>query len=160
MLSRTFAGAVQGIEAQKIIIEVHAGGAVPLSAIGYYLVGLPDNAVREGYHRIISAIKSIGLRIPRIKIVINLAPADVRKEGSLYDLPIAIGMLHSTEQIEAPEVEQYMMMGELALDGTIRPIKGALSIAIKAKKEGFKGIILPQQNALLTLTEFHQKQSF
>ncbi len=148
MLSRTFAGAVQGIEAQKIIIEVHAGGSVPLSAIGYYLVGLPDNAVREGYHRIISAIKSIGLRIPRIKIVINLAPADVRKEGSLYDLPIAIGMLHATEQIEAPEVEQYMMMGELALDGTIRPIKGALSIAIKAKKEGFKGIILPQQNAL------------
>ncbi len=148
MLSRTFAAAVQGIEAQKIIIEVNAGGTIPLGAIGYYLVGLPDNAVREGYQRIVSSIKNIGLTLPRIKIVINLAPADVRKEGSLYDLPIAIGMLMATGQITAPEVEDYMMMGELALDGTIRPVKGALSIAIKAKKEGFKGIILPESNAM------------
>ncbi len=148
MLARTFAGAVQGIEAQKIIIEVNAGGSIPLGKTGYYLVGLPDNAIREGYQRILASIKNIGLTVPRIKIVINLAPADIRKEGSLYDLPITIGILAATGQLESADIEQYMMMGELALDGTIRPIRGALSIAIKAKRLGFKGIILPKANAL------------
>ena len=147
MLVKTFAAAVHGIDAQTITIEVDAGGAVAQGKPGYSLVGLPDSAVREGYWRIESALKSVGYRIPRIKIVINMAPADLRKEGSNYDLPLAIGVMAATQQIPASMVQEYLIMGEVSLDGTILPIKGALPIAIQARKEGFKGFILPRANA-------------
>lgn len=114
---------------------------------GYSLVGLPDNAVREGYQRMESALRNIGLRIPRIRIVVNMAPADLRKEGSHYDLALAISILAATEQIPSDLLEQYLIMGELSLDGSLRPIKGALPIALMGKQEGFKGFILPLENA-------------
>ncbi len=147
MLVKTFAAAVHGIDAQTITIEVDAGGAVMQGKPGYFLVGLPDSAVKEGYWRIESALKSIGYRIPRIKIVINMAPADLRKEGSNYDLPLAIGVMAATQQIPASTVQDYLIMGEVSLDGTILPIKGALPIAIQARKDQFKGFILPRANA-------------
>lgn len=147
MLCKTFASAVQGIDAQTITIEVNAGGTVAQGKISYFLVGLPDNAVREGYQRIEAAIKNLHYLFPRVKIVVNLAPADIRKEGSSYDLPIAIGVLASTGQMNKDKLDQYLLMGELSLDGGLRPIKGALPIAIQAKREKYKGLILPKQNA-------------
>ncbi|CAA6826865.1 MAG: MG(2+) CHELATASE FAMILY PROTEIN / ComM-related protein [uncultured Aureispira sp.] len=147
MLVKTFASAVEGIDAQTIIIEVSAGGQIVQGKPGYSLVGLPDNAVKEGYWRIETALKEIGYRIPRIKIIINMAPADLKKEGSYYDLPIAIGVMAANKQLPSEKLKEYILMGELSLDGTLRPIKGALPIAIQAKKEGFKGIILPKENA-------------
>lgn len=147
MLSKTYASAVHGVEAQTITVEVNAGGAVGMGKQGYYLVGLPDNAVKEGWQRIEAAIKNIGLQVPRVKLVINLAPADIRKEGSAYDLPIAMGILASTGQVKADALDQYLFMGEVALDGVLRPIKGALPIAIQARKEKFKAFILPKENA-------------
>jgi magnesium chelatase family protein len=147
MLSKTYASAVHGVEAQTITVEVNAGGAVAMGKQGYYLVGLPDNAVKEGWQRIEAAIKNIGLQVPRVKLVINLAPADIRKEGSAYDLPIAMGILASTGQVKADALDQYIFMGEVALDGVLRPIKGALPIAIQARKEKFKAFILPKENA-------------
>lgn len=147
MLVKTFASAVEGIDAQTIIIEVSAGGQIVQGKPGYSLVGLPDNAVKEGYWRIETALKEIGYRIPRIKIIINMAPADLKKEGSYYDLPIAIGVMAANKQLPSDKLKDYILMGELSLDGTLRPIKGALPIAIQAKKEGFKGIILPKENA-------------
>lgn len=148
MLVKTYAGAVHGVEAQTITIEVSTGGQVEQGKPGYNLVGLPDNAVREGYCRIETALKNIGYRIPRIKITVNLAPADVRKEGSYFDLPLAIGVLAATEQIipRAP-LSDFVFMGELSLDGQIRPIKGALPIAIQARREQRKALFLPLQNA-------------
>ncbi len=142
MLVKTFGYAVQGINATKITIEVSIG-----IGINFYLVGLPDNAVKESQQRIDTALKQIGLKIPGKQITVNMAPADIRKEGSAYDLPIAIGILAASEQIADVKIKDYVIMGELALDGEIRPIRGALPIAIQAKKEGFKGIILPTQNA-------------
>ncbi len=147
MLVSTFAGALQGVHAQTITIEVNAGGLVPPNASYYSLVGLPDNAIREGFSRMEAAIKNIGLRVPRLKLVVNLAPANIRKEGSAYDLPIAIGLLASTQQMSSERLGDYLMMGELALDGGLRPIRGALPIAIQAQQQGFKGMLLPQQNA-------------
>jgi len=147
MLVTTNASAVQGVEAQTITVEVNAGGTVPQGSSYYTLVGLPDNAVREGFSRIEAAVKNIGYKVPRLKLIVNLAPADIRKEGSSYDLPLALCALAATRQIDAPEIDQYVIMGELALDGSLRPIKGALPIAIQARKEKFKGIILPKQNA-------------
>jgi magnesium chelatase family protein len=147
MLVKTFASAVEGIDAQIITVEVSAGGQVTQGKPGYSLVGLPDNAVKEGYWRIETALKEIGYRIPRIKIIINMAPADLKKEGSYYDLPLAIGVMAATKQIPSDKLDQYILMGELSLDGTLRPIKGALPIAIQARKEGFKGLILPKENA-------------
>ena len=147
MLSKTYASAVHGVEAQTITVEVNAGGAVAVGKPGYFLVGLPDNAVKEGWQRIEAAIKNIGLQVPRVKLVINLAPADIRKEGSAYDLPIAMGILASTGQIKTDNLDQFIFMGEVALDGQLRPIKGALPIAIQARKEKFKAFILPRQNA-------------
>ncbi len=148
MLVKTFASAVYGVDAQTITVEINAGGNVTLGKNFYFLVGLPDNAVKEGFQRIESAIKNVGYRMQRVKIVINLAPADIRKEGSAYDLPIAVGYLAATDQIKPELLDQYLLMGELSLDGSLRPIKGALPIAIQARKERFKGIILPKQNAL------------
>ncbi|MGB3196469.1 MAG: YifB family Mg chelatase-like AAA ATPase [Saprospiraceae bacterium] len=147
MLVKTYSAAVFGVDAKKIIVEVNAGGTVAAGKISYFLVGLPDNAVKESYQRVEAAIKNIGLTFPRVKIVINLAPADLRKEGSAYDLPIAIGILAATKQIQTSKLEDYMILGELSLDGGLRPIKGALPIAIQARKEKYKGIILPLENA-------------
>lgn len=147
MLTKTYASSVHGVEAQTITVEVNAGGTVAMGKQGYFLVGLPDNAVKEGWQRIEAAIKNIGFNLPRVKLVVNLAPADIRKEGSAYDLPIAIGILASTGQLKSDDLEKYIFMGEVALDGKLRPIKGALSIAIQARKEGFKSFILPIDNA-------------
>lgn len=147
MLVKTYASAVQGVEAQTITVEVNAGGSVMPGKNFYHLVGLPDNAVKEGYSRIEAAIKNIGYKLPRVKLIVNMAPADIRKEGSSYDMPIAIGILAATRQISEEHLKDYMIMGELALDGGLRPIKGALPIAIQARKEGYKGIILPRENA-------------
>jgi magnesium chelatase family protein len=147
MLVKTYASAVSGVEAQTITIEVNAGGNVAAGKQFYHLVGLPDNAVKEGFQRIEAAVKNIGHKMYRIKLVVNMAPADIKKEGSSYDLPIALGILASTKQIKAEQLDQYIIMGELSLDGSLRPIKGALPIAIQARKEKYKGIILPKQNA-------------
>lgn len=114
--------------------------------IGYHLVGLPDSAIKESSFRIAAALKNNGLSLPGKKITINMAPADLRKEGSAYDLPLAMGILIGSDQIKAPEIEEYIIMGELSLDGSLQPIRGALPIAIKAKEEGYKGFFLPIQN--------------
>ena len=148
MLVKTYAGAVQGIESQTITVEVNVGGAPSENAKSFYfMVGLPDVAVREGWQRIEAALKNSHLELPRLKIVVNLAPADIRKEGSAFDLPIALGVLAATHQMPAQEVDKYIIVGELSLDGSVRPIKGALPIAIQARKEKYKGVILPKQNA-------------
>lgn len=149
MLVKTFASAVYGVDARTITVEVNTGGTVPpqSKASMYNMVGLPDNAVKEGFQRIEAALRNSGYSMPRVKTVVNLAPADIRKEGSAYDLPIALGMLASTDQMEHKFLESYMIMGELSLDGGLRPIKGALPIAIQARKKGFKGLILPKLNA-------------
>ncbi len=143
MLVKIFGAAVYGVEAIAITIEVNVSNGQ-----GYYIVGLPDNAVKESLQRMESAIKTNGYQMPRTKIVVNLAPADIRKAGSAFDLPIAIGVLGASEQIGEPDrLKDYLIMGELSLDGTVQPIKGALPIAIQARKEGYKGLIVPKQNA-------------
>lgn len=143
MLVKTFGSAVYGVDAQTITVEVNVG-----IGVNFFLVGLPDSAIKESHQRIQAALKNNGYKIPGKEITVNMAPADIRKEGSAYDLTLAIGILAATEQLENPEKPtDYIIMGELALDGKLRPIKGALPIAIQAKKEGFKGFILPVQNA-------------
>lgn len=142
MLVKTFGSAVHGINATTVTVEVHMG-----QGINFYLVGLPDSAVKESHQRIDAALKNNGLKIPGKQITINMAPADIRKEGSAYDLTIAVGILAASEQIKAEEISKYIIMGELSLDGELRPIKGTLPIAIKAKQEGFKGLIIPEANA-------------
>ena len=141
MLVKVFGSAVFGVEATTITVEVNID-----KGVGYHLVGLPDNAIKESSYRIAAALKNNGYSLPGKKITINMAPADLRKEGSAYDLTLAIGILAASGQIRADEVDQYLIMGELSLDGGLQPIKGALSIAIKAKEEGFKGFFLPIQN--------------
>ena len=144
MLIKTFGSAVHGVEAMTITIEVNwlTTGKDPM------IVGLPDNAVKESLQRIESTFKTNGYNVPRTKVVVNLAPADIKKSGTAFDLPIALGILGASEQIENSEtMAQYVIMGELSLDGEIRPIKGALPIAIQARKEGFKGLIVPKANA-------------
>lgn len=143
MLVKTFGSAVYGVEAITITVEVNWME----TSTGYLIVGLPDNAVKESLQRIESTIKAIGLEMKRTRIVVNLAPADIKKSGTPFDLPIAIGILAATKQIKNAEaISQYVIMGELSLDGEIRSIKGALPIAIQARKEGFKGLIVPKQN--------------
>lgn len=142
MLVKTFGSAVHGVNAITVTVETNM---VP--GAKFFLVGLPDNAVKESQQRIEAAVKNNGFKIPGKKITINMAPADIRKEGSAYDLTIAVGILACSEQIPAEQVGEYILMGELALDGAIRPIKGALPIAIQARKEKFKGFILPKENA-------------
>jgi magnesium chelatase family protein len=143
MLIKTFGYTVHGITATQVTVEVNIS-----QGINFYLVGLPDNAVKESHQRITAALKNNGYKVPGKQITVNMAPADIRKEGSAYDLTIAIGILAASEQIACERVHEFVIMGELALDGEIRPIRGALPIAIKAKQEGFKGIILPEQNAM------------
>jgi magnesium chelatase family protein len=142
MLVKTFGSAVYGVNAITITVEVNVG-----EGTNYFLVGLPDNAVKESQLRIETAFKNSGLKMPRQKIVINMAPADIRKEGSAYDLTIAAGILAASGQIESERVSRYVIMGELSLDGSLMPIKGALPISIQARKEGFEGFILPKPNA-------------
>ena len=143
MLVKVFGSAVYGVEALTITMEVD----LAQGTTGYFIVGLPDNAVKESIERILSAIKNTGFERPRTKVVVNMAPADIKKAGSAYDLPIAIGMLAATGQLPAEELGQYIIMGELSLDGGVQPIKGALPIAIQARKEKYKGLILPKANA-------------
>lgn len=142
MLVKTFGSAVFGIDATTITIEVDV-----TQGIKYMLVGLPDNAVKESQQRIESALRLNGYKWPRYKIVINMAPADIRKEGSAYDLPLAMGILAASGHLNVEKLERYVIMGELSLDGTLQPTQGVLPIAINARKEGFEGFILPKQNA-------------
>lgn len=142
MLVKSFGAAVQGINATVVTIEVNVS-----QGIRFLHVGLPDNAVKESHERIASALNYTGHNMPRKQIVINMAPADIRKEGSAYDLPMAIGIMAADEKLPADELSDYIIMGELSLDGGLQPIKGVLPIAIKAREEGFKGFILPKQNA-------------
>lgn len=141
MVTRTYGSAVFGVNATIITIEVNVSQGTK-----FFMVGLPDSAVKESEQRVVAAIKHVGFRMPRIKTVVNLAPADIRKEGSAYDLPIALGILSASSQINAPDLDKYIIMGELSLDGEVRPIKGVLPIAIEARKRGFKGFILPKEN--------------
>ncbi|MCG1034781.1 YifB family Mg chelatase-like AAA ATPase [Polaribacter sargassicola] len=142
MLVKVYGSAVFGIEATTITVEVNID-----KGIGYHLVGLPDNAVRESSYRISAALNNNNYKLPGKKIIINMAPADIRKEGAAYDLTLAMGILTASNQIKSDNIEQYIIMGELSLDGSIQPIRGALPIAIKAREEGFKYFILPKENA-------------
>ena len=143
MMVKTFGSAVEGVNAITITIEVDI-----LDGMKYFIVGLPDNAVKESLQRVESAIKNNGYKMPRTKLLVNLAPADIRKTGSAFDLPIAIGTLAASGQLtQIDALDKFIIMGELSLDGDIRPIKGALPIAIQARAEGFKGLIVPHANA-------------
>ena len=142
MLVKVFGAAVQGIDATIVTIEVNSS-----RGIKFFLVGLPDSAVKESHERIISALQVNGYKFPTRQIVVNMAPADIRKEGSSYDLPLAIGILASAEEVRSEKLSDYLIIGELSLDGSLQPIKGALPIAISARAQGFKGFILPKQNA-------------
>lgn len=142
MLVKTYGSAVHGVDATTITVEVNID-----KGINFHLVGLPDSAVKESQQRIDAALTNNGYKIPGKKIVINMAPADIRKEGSAYDLTLAVGILAASQQINPEKVGEYVIMGELSLDGSLQPIKGALPIAIKARQEGFKGFILPKFNA-------------
>jgi magnesium chelatase family protein len=142
MLVKTFGSAVHGIKATTITIEVSVG-----QGINFFLVGLPDSAVRESQQRIATALESIKQKMPKKRVVINMAPADIRKEGAAYDLPLAIGILAAAEILNPTQLADFVIMGELSLDGTVQPIKGILPIAIQAREEGFKGLIVPIANA-------------
>lgn len=142
MLVKVYAAALQGIDATIVTIEVNSS-----RGIKFFLVGLPDSAVKESHERIISALQVNGYRFPSRQIVVNMAPADIRKEGSAYDLPLAIGILASAGEVSEEKLSKYLIMGELSLDGSLQPIKGALPIAISARAQGYEGFILPKQNA-------------
>ncbi|MFN5295905.1 MAG: magnesium chelatase domain-containing protein, partial [Flavobacteriales bacterium] len=142
MLIKTFGSAVFGVNAATITIEVNVDRGAQIA-----IVGLPDSAIKEAQQRIRAALANSGYEFPVRNITINMAPADLRKEGTAYDLPLAVGLLAATEAFSSDELAHYIMMGELSLDGSLRPIRGSLPIAIQAQKEGFKGIILPSANA-------------
>lgn len=144
MLVKACGAALQGIDAIPITIEVLAG-----NGIQFIMVGLPDTAVKESAERVISAIGQSGYEFPRKKVVVNMAPADVRKEGSAYDLPIALGVLAADGQISAPHLGEYLIMGELSLDGTLLPVKGVLPMAIMARAMHMKGMIVPEALSLI-----------
>ncbi|HEY5690859.1 MAG TPA: YifB family Mg chelatase-like AAA ATPase [Cyclobacteriaceae bacterium] len=142
MVSKTYGSAVHGVDAQTITVEVNI-----IQGQKFWMSGLPDNAVKESQHRVESALKGLGYFMPRNKVVVNLAPADIRKEGSAYDLPIALSILQASGQVPITKLDQFVIMGELSLDGILRAIKGALPIAIQSQKEEFKGFVLPKANA-------------
>ena len=142
MLVKVYAAAVQGIDATIVTIEVNSS-----RGIKFFLVGLPDSAVKESHERIMSALQVNGYKFPTRQIIVNMAPADIRKEGSAYDLPLAIGILASVGEVSEEKLSKYLIMGELSLDGSLQPIKGALPISISARSQGFEGLILPKQNA-------------
>lgn len=141
MLVKVFGASVQGLSALPVTVEVNAS-----RGIKFFLVGLPDNAVKESHERIVAAIENSGYRFPTKQIVVNMAPADLRKEGAGYDLPLAIGILAADEKVSLDKLERTMMIGELSLDGTLQPVKGALLVAIKAREMGFENLIVPEQN--------------
>ncbi|MDE7148788.1 MAG: magnesium chelatase, partial [Bacteroidales bacterium] len=143
MITKTFGAALNGINAQIIRMEISIE-----SGVNFMLVGLPDSAVRESHYRIETALEQIGYRIPVRKIIINMAPADLRKEGAAYDLPLAVGILTASEQVRfAKNPSEYMIMGELSLDGRLQTVRGVLPMALEASRQGFKGFILPAENA-------------
>jgi len=142
MLAKTYGSAIYGIDALIITIEVNVG-----KGSKFFLVGLPDNAVKESHERILAALGNVGKKFPKRRVVINMAPADIKKEGSAYDLPIALGLLAASSQLSNEQLHEYVVMGELSLDGTIKPIKGALPIALVARNSSFKGVIVPMENA-------------
>lgn len=142
MLVKLYCAALQGVDATLVTIEVNSS-----RGIKFFLVGLPDSAVKESHERIVSALQVNGYKFPTCQIVVNMAPADIRKEGSAYDLPLAIGIMAATGGVAADRLDRYLLIGELSLDGTLQPIKGALPIAIAARAQGFEGMILPKQNA-------------
>jgi magnesium chelatase family protein len=142
VVAKTFGSAVHGVDARTITVEVNVTQGQHL-----YISGMPDTAVKESEHRVESSIKNAGFFMPRNKVVVNLAPADIRKEGSAYDLPVALSLLQASAQIEATDLDRYVIMGELSLDGKLRPIKGVLPIAIQSRKENFKGFMVPKANA-------------
>ena len=150
MRVKTLGRSVYGIKATTMTNEGSVG-----KGINFFLVGLPDNAVRESQHRITTALESNKLKFPKNRVVINMAPADIRKEGAAYDLPLAIGILAASEQVKPDWLADYVIMGELSLDGGVQPIKGVLPIAIQAKEEGFKGLIVPKANARDALSLIH-----
>ena len=141
MLVKTYGAAVYGIDAIIVTIEV----SVEIG-VSFNLVGLPDTAVKESYQRVVAAMRHSGRDFPRRSVLVNMSPADVKKEGAAYDLPIALGVLAASEQINGDRLSQYMIMGELSLDGSVLPIRGALPMAIKAREAGFKGMIVPTAN--------------
>ncbi|WP_445382063.1 YifB family Mg chelatase-like AAA ATPase [Robiginitalea sp. IMCC43444] len=143
MLAKVYGSAIIGIHAVPVTVEVNID-----SGIGYHLVGLPDNAIKESNFRIAAALLNNGYRIPGKKITINMAPADLRKEGAAYDLCLTMGILIASGQLEVPRIHEYMVMGELSLDGALQPIRGALPMALKAREQGFKALILPRKNAI------------
>ncbi len=142
MVAKTYGGAVHGVDARTIMVEVNVG-----QGTRFFMSGLPDNAVKESQHRVESALKNSGFFMPRNKTVVNLAPADLRKEGSAYDLSIALCLLRASGQLISDKLEEFLIMGELTLDGSLRPIRGVLPIAIQARRQKFKGFILPEANA-------------
>lgn len=142
MLIKVFGAAVQGIDAYIVTIEASTS-----RGIRFFLVGLPDSAVKESHERIVSAFQTNGYKFPSCQIIINMAPADIRKEGAAYDLPLAIGVMASVGELSTGHLNDFLIMGEMGLDGSLQPVSGALSMAIKARTEGFRGIILPAQNA-------------
>ena len=141
MLVKTYCAAVNGLEVTTVTVEVSISKGVM-----YHLTGLADTAVRESRDRIVAALKNNGLKLPVMETTINMAPADLRKEGSGYDLPLAIGLLAAIGKVKTDNLSEYMFVGELGLDGRIQPVRGALPIAIRARKEGFKGLIVPKYN--------------
>lgn len=143
MLTKINAAAVQGIDALPVMIEVSVE-----TGFGFCIVGLPDTAVKESYQRILSAVKICGLEFPRRKVVINMSPADIKKEGSAYDLPLAIGILAADGKVDDSRLRQFMLMGELSLDGSLQPVKGVLPMAIKAREDQLEGIIVPKSNVM------------
>ena len=143
MFVRTFSGAIVGIDAVRVTVEVNRDGG----GLGLFLVGLPDNAVRESEQRIRAAFGNAGLRMTMKKIVVNLAPADLRKEGAAFDLPIAVGILAATEQVADDMLGETMLAGELSLDGTLRPVRGVLPLAVRARQDGLRRIVVPAENA-------------
>lgn len=142
MLVKTFSSAVIGVDATTVTVETHVD-----KGINFFLVGLPDSTIKESQHRIVAAFKNNGLKWPGFQITVNLAPADIRKEGSAYDLPIALAVLAASEQLDCPNIESYLILGELSLDGGIVGVKGVLPSVLQAKAEGFKGVLLPEENA-------------
>ena len=143
MFVRTFAGAVAGIDAVAVTVEVNIAGG----GLGMYLVGLPDNAVKESEQRIRAAFENSGERMSGKKVVVSLAPADLRKEGSGFDLPIAVGILAAMGRIDAEAVDGTMFIGELSLDGSLKPVRGVLPVAVRARSEGLRRVVLPAENA-------------
>ena len=141
MLVKTYGSAIIGVNALTVTVEVTMG-----EGVGFFMVGLPDNAVKESAQRIASAFEESGYSIPGKRIVVNLAPADLKKEGTAYDLTIAVGVLGAIGMVKADELDKYVIMGELGLDGSLRPIKGVLPIAIEARKQKYKGLIVPVES--------------